>query len=86
MELKVIEKTDKKLVFELKGEDHTFCNALKDELVQDENVKFASYRIEHPLLGIPKFMVEMKKGEPEKALSAAVKKLKKNFEKVKDQF
>ena len=86
MELTVIEQTDKKLVFDMKGEDHTFCNVLKDELAQDEDVKFISYRIEHPLLGIPRFFVEMKKGDPKKALAAAAKQVKKNLEKVKDQF
>lgn len=86
MELAVIEQTDKKLVFDMKGEDHTFCNALKDELTQDEDVKFTSYRIEHPLLGVPRFFVEMKKGDLKKTLTAATKRLKKNLEKIKDQF
>ncbi|MBI4441645.1 DNA-directed RNA polymerase subunit L [Candidatus Woesearchaeota archaeon] len=86
MELKVIEQTDKTFVFEIVGEDHTFCNALKDELAQDEDVKFTSYKIEHPLIGIPKFFVEMKKGDAKKALAGAAKRLKKNLEKVQDQF
>lgn len=86
MELAVVEQTEKKIVFDIKGEDHTFCNALKDELAQDDDVKFTSYKIEHPLIGIPRFLVEMKKGDPKKALAAATKRLKKNIDRVKDEF
>ncbi len=86
MELKIVEQTDKKLVVDVVGENHTFCNALKDELAQDENVKFASYKINHPLLGMPQLFVEMKKGEPAKAMQAAAKRLKKNLDKVRDEF
>ena len=32
MEFIVIEESKTKLVFELKGETHTFCNLLKEEL------------------------------------------------------
>ena len=32
MEFNVIEESKTKLVFELKGETHTFCNVLKKEL------------------------------------------------------
>ncbi len=86
MELKIIEQTEKKLVIDIVGEDHTFCNALKDELAQDENIKFASYRIDHPLLGTPRILIEMKKGEPIKALQGAAKRLKKNLEKIREEF
>ena len=39
MELNILEHTKKRLVFELKGADHTFCNLLKNELWQDKDVK-----------------------------------------------
>ena len=87
MEIKVLEKTKKRLTFELKGSDHTFCNALKKELYEDDSVKLASYTIEHPLIGIPKFLVETSGDkEPEKALTAAAKRLQKKNEQVQDLF
>jgi DNA-directed RNA polymerase subunit L len=39
MELKVIEKSKKRLVFDLVGADHTFSGALKKELWNDKSSK-----------------------------------------------
>lgn len=77
MEFKVLEETKNKLVFELAGETHTFCNALKHELQQIKGVETATYRVEHPLIGIPKFHIETKNLEPRKALKEALVNLKK---------
>ncbi|MBN2142683.1 DNA-directed RNA polymerase subunit L [Candidatus Woesearchaeota archaeon] len=81
MEIKVIDHTKKKIVFELIGTDHTFSNGLKEELNKDDNVKNATYTIEHPLIRVPKFIVETK-GEKDaaSALKAAAKKLGKTNE------
>jgi len=84
MEFIVIEETKDKLVFELKGETHTFCNALKHELEALKEVTLVSYKIDHPLVGVPKFLVETKGLEPRKALKTALvalKKKAKDFEK-----
>ena len=68
MEFTVIEESKKKIVFHLKDETHTFCNALKHELVNIKGVTIATYKIDHPLVGIPTFLVETKDLEPRKAL------------------
>ena len=91
MEMKVMEQTKKKLVFELSGVDHTFCNILKQELNSDDSVKTATYTIAHPLIRVPKFIVETKGDkEPSDVLKSAAKKLSKmnddfltNFKKAK---
>lgn len=77
MEFNILEESKSKLVFELKGETHTFCNALKHELQQIKGVDIAVYRIDHPLVGIPKFQIETKGVEARKALKDALKALKK---------
>ena len=86
MEFNVLEEKSKKLVFELIGEDHTLCNALREELWNDKSVKISAYNIEHPLLRIPKFVVETDgTKEPRKALKDAITRLKKkNAELKKD--
>lgn len=43
MELRVLEKTDRELRIEIAGEDHTFMNVLKGELLQTEGVTAATY-------------------------------------------
>jgi DNA-directed RNA polymerase subunit L len=64
------------MVFELRGTDHTFCNALKQELWNDETVKVAAYNIAHPLVGVPKFIVESS-GDVKEALLGASSRLQK---------
>lgn len=77
MEIIIQENKSGKLVFELKGTTHTFCNALKEALREDDKVSNATYSISHPLQGIPKFIIETKSGNPKDALSKAIKNLKK---------
>ncbi len=45
MELRVIEKTDTELRIEIAGEDHTFMNVLKGELLDTEGVSAATYDV-----------------------------------------
>ena len=84
MELNVLEESKKRMVFELKGETHTFCNALKEALWKVNGVEIASYTIDHPLVGVPRFIIETKGIEPREALkkaSANLKKMTQDFKK-----
>jgi len=80
MEFKVIEKSKKRLVFDLIGTDHTFSGALKKELWNDKSIKISAYNIDHPLVGVPRFIVETDDKDPEKVLLDAVKRLEKKNE------
>jgi len=80
MELKVVENNKKRLVFDLVGADHTFSGALKKELWNDKAIKVSAYNVEHPLIGIPRFIVETEDKDPKKALLDAIKRLEKKNE------
>lgn len=80
MEFTVLEESKTKLVFELKGEDHTFCNFLKKELQNDEAVKVSTYAMTHPSIGIPRLILETSGKTPREALSDAAKRLNKGIE------
>lgn len=85
MELKVITDTKDRFVFQLPTETHTFCSLLKTELQKVKGVTIATYKIDHPLVGVPEFLVETKGIEPRKAIKEALKALKKDaqdFEKA----
>ena len=85
MEINILEDKKKRLVFELKGEGHTLCNALRQELWNDKDVTVSAYNISHPIIGIPMFMIETDGKDPKKALKAAVARLKKaNTELLKE--
>ncbi|MBI2572586.1 DNA-directed RNA polymerase subunit L [Candidatus Woesearchaeota archaeon] len=83
MEVNVLEESKTKLVFQLKGETHTFCNLLKEELLAVKGVTLSTYRIDHPLIGVPQFLLETKGIEPRKAVKEALKSMKKKAEEFK---
>jgi len=77
MELKIIEQDGGLLKFEVVGEGHTLCNALRKELWNDKNVNVAGYNLAHPLIGNPVFAIDCK-GDPKKVLMSCVDRLRKN--------
>jgi len=84
MEIIVIEKSKNKIIFELKGEDHTFSNALKDALMKTKHVEIATYDVEHPLVSSPRFIVETDGADPVKCLQDAAKTLQKEIGSLRD--
>lgn len=86
MELNIVEEDKNKLTFEIEGEDHTFCNLLKDQLNNDKDVKSASYKIKHPLVNKVTMFVETSGKEPKKALKDAVKSIQKDADKFAASF
>lgn len=85
MEFTILEEDKNKISFQLKGETHTFCNALKQELLRVKGVTIATYKIDHPLIGVPEFLFETKGIEPRKALKEALKNLAKKAEDFKKE-
>ncbi len=85
MDINVVEEKKNKLVFEIKGEGHTMSNAIRKELWNDEHVKIAAYTIDHPLIEIPRFVLETDGADPRKTLIAAAKRLQKELEKIKTE-
>ncbi len=80
MEIEVVEKTDNRLLFRIKGESHTFVNILKDALTKHPDVDIAAYEIEHPLVGIPEVLVQTKKKDPVKVILETIQQMKKDTE------
>ncbi len=87
MEIKKIKDEKNKFVFEVKGVSHGFCNILKEKLLEDSHIKTATYKVEHPLVNTPKFLVETDGSEsPKNAILNAVKKLKTFADKTQKDF
>lgn len=86
MEIDIEEEDDTKLVFHINGAGHTFCNALKDELTNDDDVDIATYTIKHPLVAEPKFFIETIDGSPIEAMQDATTRLKERNESFKEQY
>ena len=87
MEIKILDNKKNRLMFEIKGADHTLCNALKAELWNDKHVKIATYSIRHPQISLPQVIVETDGEEsPKNALMNAVDRLHKTNVKFKKEF
>ncbi len=87
MEIKIIDDKKNKMMLEIKGADHTLCNALKQELYEDKHVKIATYSVRHPQISLPQMIVETD-GEvaPKNALLSAVQRLQKTNQKFVKEF
>ena len=86
MQLTVLERSKNRLKFEIKGEDHSFCNILKKEIWNDKNIDIGGYYVEHSLVSEPIFTVQVKSGDAKKAVLDAVERLKKWNKDLKEQF
>jgi len=75
MEINFIEKTKHRILFEIKGVDHTFCNMLKEELWNNSDVKSCSYRTKHPLISVPTFIIETSKNDAIKVVLDTIKRI-----------
>jgi DNA-directed RNA polymerase subunit L len=62
VEVKVVSKSERELVLEITGEDHTLGNMLMREALKHPSVEYAAYRIPHPLKNIMEFTLVVKEG------------------------
>ncbi len=85
MEINIVEEKKNKIIFKITGEGHTLSNVLRKELWNDEHVKGAAYAIDHPLVEVPRFILETDGADPRKTIIAAVKRVQKDLEKLKSE-
>ncbi len=87
MKLKVLRKDKNKVELEVEGEDHSFLNILVKTLLKDSSVRFASYRIDHPLTGKPVIIVETDGSKtPFEALKDAAHKVRELAREFREKF
>lgn len=88
MEIKIIEESKNRLILNIEGTGHSLCNLIVKELWNDDSVKNAAYRIDHPLKGIPTLLIETMQGkdEPRKVLENAIKRVRKANDKFREAF
>jgi DNA-directed RNA polymerase II subunit RPB11 len=74
-------------IFTFEKEDHTLGNLLRAQLLKDERVLFAAYKVEHPLFA--KFILRVQTEEgylPSDALKNACNSLLSQLELIKTKF
>jgi len=82
MEVVIVEEKKDKLVFDIRGDANTVVNVLKKELWNDSHVKASGYHIEHPLINVPRFVLQTDGVDPKKTLKSAIKRVEKQADKL----
>ncbi|MHA1589891.1 MAG: DNA-directed RNA polymerase subunit L [Candidatus Njordarchaeales archaeon] len=86
MRIEILEYGPTTLRFKVYGETHTLFNALRVELLSDDDVEFAAYKIEHPLFDRVEFVVRTRQGDPLEAIRRAVNRLRRKLINLKKKF
>ena len=85
----IVDDKTLELTFIVHDESHGVCNALRHILMQDPDVEYAVYNIDHPLTGKPEMTIKTKRGKrPKSALKKAAEQLQvdcADFRKVLDE-
>lgn len=72
MNVKIRKYSDRELVLEIEGEDHTLANLLAKSALRNPHTKLATYVIEHPLVGAPVLRIVTDGTDPIQVLKEVV--------------
>ncbi len=86
MEVKILINEKNTLELELAGGDQSLAQLLAERLNEDKDVEFASYKVEHPIVGNPKLFLRTRKGEPAKLVLEKLAEIKKEVSEFRSQF
>lgn len=87
MEIDPLEEEGNKLKIRILDEGHTFSNALRKKLHQDDSVETAAYNIDHPLVGDPIMHVKTSGDiSPKEALIKAATQLGEDYKEARQKF
>jgi DNA-directed RNA polymerase subunit L len=86
MQVKILTNDKNVLEMELQGADQSLAQLLAEKLSGEKDVDFASFKVEHPLVGMPKIYLRTKKGDPAKLVLEKLEEIKKEVSDFKEQF
>lgn len=85
MEISVLNEDSNNISLEIKGEGHTLCNLLRQEL-WNLGVASCGYNLKHPIISSPVLNVEVSKGKPRKIIVSSVEEIKKKIKVLRNEF
>ena len=80
MKIEVIKSGKDFVEFRMEGERHAFPNLLKQTLLDEKNVEFVSYMLDHPSDSGARFVLKSKGKSPKKVLEDASKTIEKGLD------
>ncbi|MCX6769328.1 MAG: DNA-directed RNA polymerase subunit L [Candidatus Micrarchaeota archaeon] len=84
MDIEIVKSEKNYVEIQVLGDDYGVAAAIKELLLDDKDVEFAAYRVDHPQIGKPILMVRTKEGNPISSIKYAIKKLRKQATDFKD--
>lgn len=86
MTVNILVKEKNVIELELVGMDHSLAQLLAEKLNLNDDVDFASYKLEHPITAHPKLYLRTKKGDATKLLLDTIAEVKQEISDFKEQF
>ncbi len=86
MKINFLAKEAHYLEIEIVGEDHSLPNALREIILQDDDVEFAAYKMPHPQIANPILIVRTKSKNALTIVKSAAKELAKQIKELRDEF
>ncbi len=86
MKLNFLAKETHYVEIEIVGEDHSLPNALREIILQDDDVEFAAYKMPHPQIANPILIVRTKSKNALAVVKSAAKELAKRAKELKEEF
>ncbi len=82
MEIEVLKEEKHELQVQFSEIDHGFLNLLKEAIWQQSGVEMASFRLEHPEVSKPLFVLKTKGKEAKKVWNSALESVSEQLEKL----
>jgi len=86
MEIKAIIDEKNALELDFGDVDQSLVQLLAEKLNSEKDVEFAACKVDHPILGSPRLLVRMKKGDPKKLVLSKLEEIRKEVVDFKDKF
>lgn len=80
------EKIKNSATYRIEVEDHTLGDLIRIFLLKDEEVKFAGYRVPHPLESVLEIKVQTSEKHPNEAVRSTLRKLEKYITDLEEEF
>ncbi len=85
MKVNVLEETQGSITIEFEGMDRAVPELIKEKLLENKDVDFASVVKEHPQFGLPRLVVKSSK-KPRPLISKALKEVEEDIKEFSSQF
>ncbi|MFA5106526.1 MAG: DNA-directed RNA polymerase subunit L [Candidatus Micrarchaeia archaeon] len=86
MKINFLAKEAHYVEIEIVGEDHSLPNALRELILQDDDVEFAAYKMPHPQIANPVLIVRTKSKNALAIVKSAAKELSKQAKEMREEF